>query len=75
MQRSRRTRWRYFRFGPFYFHVKPRIDATAEQYRDVMKEIYDRIGLDYHTYVTTINQEGKGGVEGDGVYQCMRYKV
>jgi homoserine kinase len=31
---------------------------TAEEVEKVMCSIYDKIGLAYHTYVTTINQEG-----------------
>jgi len=31
---------------------------TAEKVEGVMKEIYDKIGLNYHTYVTTINNKG-----------------
>ena len=32
--------------------------STARQVEMIMKEIYTRIGLDHHTYVTTINQQG-----------------
>jgi homoserine kinase len=31
---------------------------TAEKVEGVMKETYDKIGLNYHTYVTTINNKG-----------------
>jgi homoserine kinase len=36
---------------------------TARKTEKVMQEIYNRIGLDYHTYVTTINQQGVKIVE------------
>jgi homoserine kinase len=32
--------------------------TTAEKVEGVMKETYDTIGLNYHTYVTTINDKG-----------------
>ena len=32
--------------------------ATALKVEQVMKEVYERIGIDYHTYVTTINKKG-----------------
>jgi homoserine kinase len=31
---------------------------TAEAAEVIMKEVYSRLGLDYHTYVTTINNQG-----------------
>jgi homoserine kinase len=31
---------------------------TAKEVETVMKEVYDRIGIDYNTYVTTINKKG-----------------
>ena len=43
--------------GPSIFMLS-RDQATAGAVEQVMKNVYDRIGLDYHTYVTTINQEG-----------------
>ena len=43
--------------GPSIFMLS-KDEATAEAVENVMKDIYDRIGLDYHTYVTTINNEG-----------------
>ena len=43
--------------GPSIFMLS-RDEATAIKVETVMKEIYDRIGLDYHTYVTTINKTG-----------------
>lgn len=43
--------------GPSIFMLsKDRQTATAVE--AVMKEVYDNIGLDYHTYITTINQHG-----------------
>jgi len=32
--------------------------ATARQVEAVMKAVYDKIGLEYNTYVTTINKKG-----------------
>jgi homoserine kinase len=32
--------------------------STALEAEKIMKEVYNRLGLDYHTYVTTINNEG-----------------
>ncbi|MBS1598507.1 MAG: homoserine kinase [Bacteroidetes bacterium] len=43
--------------GPSIFMLS-RDKATAENVKNVMKEIYDRIGLAHHLYVTTINHEG-----------------
>ena len=31
---------------------------TARTAENIMKDVYNRLGLDYHTYVTTINNEG-----------------
>lgn len=43
--------------GPSIFMLS--IDeSTAEAVREEMHDIYKRIGLEHHTYVTTINQEG-----------------
>ena len=43
--------------GPSIFMLSK--DAhTARQLEKIMKDIYTRIGLDHHTYVTTINQQG-----------------
>ena len=33
-------------------------NETAQAVETVMKEIYNRVGIDYHTYVTTINKKG-----------------
>jgi homoserine kinase len=43
--------------GPSIFMLS-RDETTARQLEQIMKAIYQRIGLDHHTYVTTINQEG-----------------
>ncbi|MEJ7677016.1 MAG: hypothetical protein WKG06_03900 [Segetibacter sp.] len=32
--------------------------AIAQNVETVMKEVYERIGIIYHTYVTTISQTG-----------------
>jgi homoserine kinase len=33
-------------------------EETAIAVNEVMKEIYERMGIPYHTYVTTINHQG-----------------
>ena len=43
--------------GPSIFMLS-KDEQTAIAVENVMKEIYDKIGLAYHTYVTTINQTG-----------------
>ena len=43
--------------GPSIFMLS-RDEATATEVKSVMEEIYNRIGLDYHTHVTTINKTG-----------------
>ena len=43
--------------GPSIFMLS-RDKATAIKVETVMKAIYNRIGLDYHTHVTTINKTG-----------------
>jgi len=43
--------------GPSLFMLS-RDEATALVVETVMKDIYNNIGLDYHTHVTTINMEG-----------------
>lgn len=43
--------------GPSLFMLsKDRSTAIAAE--KIMKEVYNKLGLDYHTYVTTINNEG-----------------
>ncbi len=43
--------------GPSLFMLS-KDEATALSVEAVMKDIYNSIGLDYHTHVTTINMEG-----------------
>lgn len=43
--------------GPSIFMLS-RDESTARAVEKVMKDIYDKIGLANHTYVTTINNEG-----------------
>ena len=43
--------------GPSIFMLS-KDKPTAERIGQVMNDIYDHIGLDYHTYITTINHEG-----------------
>lgn len=43
--------------GPSIFMLS-KDKQTALQVQEVMKEIYDQIGLEYHTHVTTINTTG-----------------
>ncbi|MFL9484497.1 homoserine kinase [Chitinophagaceae bacterium LWZ2-11] len=43
--------------GPSIFMLS-KDAATAKAVEDVMKEVYNKIGLAYQTHVTTINQEG-----------------
>lgn len=43
--------------GPSVFMLSED-ENTAIKVESVMKAVYDRIGVDYHTYVTTINKKG-----------------
>ena len=43
--------------GPSLFMLS-KDKSTAVIAEAIMKDVYDRLGLDYHTYVTTINNEG-----------------
>lgn len=43
--------------GPSIFMLS-REEATAHEVASVMKQVYDKLGIAYHTYVTTINQKG-----------------
>ena len=43
--------------GPSIFMLC-RDHKTAKEVEVVMKEVYEKIGIDYHTYVTTINKKG-----------------
>jgi homoserine kinase len=43
--------------GPSVFMLSKE-EQTAGEIEQVMKNIYDKIGVEYHTYVTTLNTEG-----------------
>ena len=43
--------------GPSIFMLS-KDEATAKNVESVMKEVYNKIGIDYNTYVTTINKKG-----------------
>jgi homoserine kinase len=43
--------------GPSIFMLSKE-ESTAQAVAELMNEIYDRIGLAHHTYVTKINQQG-----------------
>jgi homoserine kinase len=43
--------------GPSVFMLS-KDEPTARSVESVMKEVYDKIGIDYNTYVTTINKKG-----------------
>ena len=43
--------------GPSIFMLSKEA-STAAEVEKVMKGIFNQIGIEYHTYVTTINQEG-----------------
>jgi len=43
--------------GPSVFMMSKE-EATAKLVEKIMKEIYEKIGVDYKTYVTKINCEG-----------------
>ena len=43
--------------GPSIFMLS-KDEVTAKAVAAVMKSIYDRIGVNYHIYVTTVNQDG-----------------
>jgi homoserine kinase len=43
--------------GPSIFMLSKN-EQTAQTVAAVMKSVYDRIGVNYHIYVTTINQQG-----------------
>ena len=43
--------------GPSIFMLS-KTHKDAEAVENVMKDVYNKIGLDYHTYLTTINNEG-----------------
>lgn len=43
--------------GPSIFMLS-RDQSTASVAQKIMKDVYDKLGLDHHTYVTTINKQG-----------------
>jgi homoserine kinase len=43
--------------GPSVFMLS-REENIAKKVEQIMKDIYDNIGVDYHTHVTTINNDG-----------------
>lgn len=43
--------------GPSVFMLS-KDEPTAKNVKQVMSEVYERIGIDYNTYVTTINKKG-----------------
>lgn len=43
--------------GPSVFMLS-KDKSTARSVENVMKDVYDKIGIDYNTYVTTINKKG-----------------
>lgn len=43
--------------GPSVFMLS-KDEQTAKEVESVMKAVYNRIGIDFNTYVTTINKEG-----------------
>ena len=43
--------------GPSVFMLS-KDESTAKEVELVMKEVYNRIGIEYNTYVTTINKRG-----------------
>jgi homoserine kinase len=43
--------------GPSIFMLSKE-ESTAREVEAVMKEVYEKIGIDYYTYVTTINKNG-----------------
>jgi len=49
--------------GPSIFMLS-REEKTAQEVESAMKDVYNRIGIEYNTYVTTINKKGVEIVEG-----------
>jgi homoserine kinase len=43
--------------GPSVFMLSKE-ETTAKNVEHIMKDIYENIGVDYHTHVTTINNDG-----------------
>ena len=48
--------------GPSIFMISKE-EKTAKEVETVMKDVYNRIGIDYKTYVTTINKKGVEVIE------------
>ncbi len=48
--------------GPSIFMLSKE-EKTAKEVESVMKDVYNRIGIDYKTYVTTINKKGVEVIE------------
>ena len=40
-------------------------EQTAKAVESVMKDVYTKIGIDFNTYVTTINKKGVEVVNGE----------
>ncbi len=51
--------------GPSVFMLS-RDEKTARSVESVMKEVYRKIGIDFNTYVTTINKKGVQIVSSEG---------
>jgi homoserine kinase len=49
--------------GPSVFMLSKE-ESTAKNVEQIMKNIYDKIGVEYHTHVTTINNDGVKVVNG-----------
>jgi homoserine kinase len=43
--------------GPSVFMLSKE-ESTAKKVEEIMKNVYNKIGVDYHTHVTTINNDG-----------------
>ena len=50
--------------GPSVFMLSKE-ETTAKNVEQIMKNIYDKIGVEYHTHVTTLNTEGVKIVSGE----------
>jgi homoserine kinase len=48
--------------GPSIFMLSAH-EATAKEVESVMKEVYEKIGISYHTYVTTLSKSGVQVIE------------
>ena len=43
--------------GPSVFMLSKE-ETTAKNVEQIMKDIYDKVGVEYHTHVTTVNNDG-----------------